>query len=221
MTIESSPAVEIDPILLPALSAATDKIIPAFITMQSKVEHAAKGAFNPHFKTKYADLPTIIDAYRPLFKDHGLALIQREIPATGGVRLQTIIVHESGQWIADAAPFRPAVKNDPQAYGSALTYLRRQAAASLIGIAQDDDDGAAASRPAKARTSNSKPVAVVSKERRDSLQEEIEKLGDPYPAQIADRLRGEGIAWTTLTTKQLKTVQGWIVECKDLAEANE
>jgi hypothetical protein len=63
---------------------------------------------------------------------------------SGTLALTTRLVHESGEWIEDTATL-PLPKNDPQGYGSAMTYARRYALSAITGLYQDDDDGNAAS----------------------------------------------------------------------------
>lgn len=121
------------------------KVAAAFVAAQSELGHAPKDSTNPHFKSKYADLATVIDTMRPVLAKHKLAVLQRNQPSERGVTVQTVLLHESGEWIADDGLHVPAAKNDPQGFGSALTYTRRYGLASLLGVAQDDDDGNAAS----------------------------------------------------------------------------
>jgi hypothetical protein len=133
-------------------SEAIDKITPALLQAQRAITFAAKDAVNPHFKSKYADLPTVIDAVKPALNAAGIVFLQTPSPsAEGTLALTTRLLHESGQWIEDTA-ITPLQRADPQGYGSAITYLRRYSLASIIGLYQDDDDGQAASKPGIDRT---------------------------------------------------------------------
>lgn len=117
---------------------------------QASMTAAPKLKTNPHFKSKYADLPALWDTARKALADNGLALLQlpRHVPE-GGICIETVLVHSSGQWIADDGLFVPATKQDAQGYGSAMTYARRYSMGALLGLVSDeDDDGNAASRPA-------------------------------------------------------------------------
>lgn len=108
---------------------------------QGVMKHAIKDSNNPHFKSRYADLTSCLEAVRePLFKN-GLAIVQ--LPsrsAEGLVELTTMLIHESGQWIGSTASTRIA-KDDPQGMGSAISYLRRYSLMSITGLGADDDDG--------------------------------------------------------------------------------
>lgn len=116
--------------LASALSKAQGVIIPA-----------SKDADNPFFKSKYADLASVWEVARePLYKN-GLAIIQ--LPSAEGniVTLKTILVHSSGQFISSDLTM-VAKDASPQAIGSCITYLRRYALSSVVGIASEiDDDG--------------------------------------------------------------------------------
>jgi hypothetical protein len=97
---------------------------------------------NPHLRTKYASLASVQQAARPIF-EHGLSYVQ--LPDYDGqlVRLTTRLMHESGEFIefTTSAPLAPG-KQQIQALGSTISYLRRYALSSLLGIAAgDDDDG--------------------------------------------------------------------------------
>lgn len=150
-------------------SESISAVAAALVAAQGELEHASKNAANPHFRSKYADLTEVIDTIRPVFNKHGLAVLQRPVPSEGGPTVQTVIVHKSGEWIADAGLFLPAQKSDPQGFGSALTYARRYGLAALVGLAQDDDDANAASFPptprGAAQPSTGKPATSTGGDR--------------------------------------------------------
>ena len=115
---------------------------------QSKIRFAIKDSTNPHFKSRYADLGSVIDAVKESLNLNGIAFIQTPTESQAGtLALTTRLIHNSGEWIEDTAVC-PLQKNDPQGYGSALTYLRRYTLASITGLYQDDDDAEATRIPA-------------------------------------------------------------------------
>ena len=118
----------------------------ALCKAQPKIGVAIKDKVNPAFKSKYADLGAVWEAARPALQEHGLAVMQ--LPATdepGYAALETIVLHESGEYISSVSRAK-IVKDDPQGYGSAITFLRRYALSAALGIVADvDDDGHAAS----------------------------------------------------------------------------
>jgi hypothetical protein len=115
----------------------------ALCKAQAQMEGAKKDANNPHFKSKYADLASVWDAIRAPLTSNGLSVVQLLRSISGGVEVETILMHASGQQISDVFAV-PATKNDAQGYGSAATYARRYALMAMVGVAPEDDDGNAA-----------------------------------------------------------------------------
>lgn len=117
------------------------KISKALLDAQMAISFASKDATNPHFKNKYADLPAVIDAIKSPLNDNGIVFMQTGSPSDDGyLHLTTRLMHESGEWIEDTLVM-PLPKQDPQGYGSAMTYARRYALSAITGLYQDDDDG--------------------------------------------------------------------------------
>ena len=119
----------------PALAAALAKA-------QAEMRPAALDKVNPHLRTKYASLASVQQAAKPIHA-HGLSYVQ--MPDYDGqlARVHTRLMHESGEFIefTTSAPLAPG-KQQIQALGSTITYLKRYALSSLLGIAAgDDDDG--------------------------------------------------------------------------------
>lgn len=127
-------------------SESIAKLAEALAKAQADMSHAHKGAENPFFKSKYADLPAVIDAARPHLTANGLSVMQVTDFDEAGMWVVTQLSHSSGEWIRGRYKINP-VKNDPQGVGSAITYARRYSYQAMVGIAtsMDDDDGNAAS----------------------------------------------------------------------------
>ena len=119
------------------------KLAVALARAQGEIENAAKKSTNPHFRSKYADLAEIVNTARPVLTRHGISLIQ--IPSYDGqtASVETILLHESGEWLSGISS-SPLQKADPQGIGSATTYLRRYAAAAFCFLATQEDDANAA-----------------------------------------------------------------------------
>lgn len=122
------------------------KIASAFVKAQKSFSPALKKSTNPHFKSKYVDLDGCIEAVVDALNENGIAFIQRTHDCEHGVALETLLIHESGEMLSGGIFRVPAIKNDPQAYGSALTYARRYSLMATCGIAPEDDDGNAAKK---------------------------------------------------------------------------
>jgi hypothetical protein len=127
-------------------SESIGSLAKALAAAQGEIGNAGRNAKNPHFKSTYADLAEIINTVRPVLARHGLAVAQFPGYADGLVTVETILTHASGEWLSGTSA-APATKSDPQGVGSAITYLRRYSLAAVCGIAQEDDDANAASRP--------------------------------------------------------------------------
>jgi hypothetical protein len=122
-------------------SEQINELATALSKAQSEMRHAEKDATNPHFRSSYATLASTWDAIREPLTRHGLTVVQTLEVADITV-LCSRIIHSSGQWIESSYPVIP-MKNDPQGFGSALTYARRYSLQAIVGISQggDDDDG--------------------------------------------------------------------------------
>ena len=123
-------------------------IAAALAKAQGQIKGAAKDSVNPHFKSRYADLASIVDACKAPLAAAGIAAVQG-VEADGPVvKVTTTLIHSSGEWLASTLSMTSA-QNTPQGIGSTITYGRRYGLASMVGVAPDDDDGEAASRPAR------------------------------------------------------------------------
>lgn len=133
-----------------ALAAALSKA-------QADMHGAHKDKSNAYFKSRYADLMAVWDACRKPLSDNGLCVIQTTLHTDGElVSVETTLAHSSGEWITGVLSMKPA-KADPQGIGSCLTYARRYALSSIVGIAPEDDDGNAATHGKQAPATKSPP----------------------------------------------------------------
>lgn len=130
---------------LPPASPSTDpfwtpRLNQALALAQAEMGPAIKGKVNPHFKSSYADLASVIMACSPLGQ-HGIAFTQPLHCEGRTVTVHTILRHASGETL-DCGSMTATAKDDgPQAIGSVVTYLRRYTLMAAVGIAADDDDG--------------------------------------------------------------------------------
>lgn len=125
----------------------TEKLEAALAAALPELDGAKKRANNPHFKSKYADLGAVIEAIEPI-ATHGIWYRQVLHESDLGVKIETLYTG-FGATISAGVLFMPADKRNAQGFGSALTYARRYALQSAFGLATEDDDGNAASEPAK------------------------------------------------------------------------
>jgi hypothetical protein len=134
------------------------QIATALVKAQKQFGPALKSSTNPHFRSKYADLSACVEAVIDALNDNGIAMIQVMHECNDGVIVSTTFIHESGEIIDCGKLHVPAAKQDPQGYGSALTYARRYSLMAAAGIAPEDDDGNAASRKPKTETTIIKKI---------------------------------------------------------------
>ena len=143
------------------------KVAAALVKAQKEFGPALKTSTNPHFKSRYADLAACIEAVIDALNNHGIALIQQSHECADGVIIETLFIHESGETLSGGKLHVPASKQDPQGYGSAMTYARRYALQAACGIAPEDDDGNKA--VAAPRASEKPSRAVRSKDQVEHL----------------------------------------------------
>lgn len=123
-------------------------LAPALVKASAELRAITKDSINPHFKSTYASLDTIIDTVRPVLAKHGLAIAQgANSPHTDeqgrvtAFTVETMLLHASGEYLSNAVVM-PVGKADPQGAGAAVTYGRRYALAAMLSLAtEEDDDG--------------------------------------------------------------------------------
>ncbi len=121
-------------------SEQINELAAALAKAQGAMGNAAMNRINPHFKSKYADMSSVLDAIRAPLSANGLSIVQPMQATERGLILRTVLMHSSGQYIASEYPL-PAAQNQ-QAMGSALTYARRYSIAAMVcNSADEDDDG--------------------------------------------------------------------------------
>lgn len=136
-------------------------IAMALVKAQMNMTKAAKTAANPHLKSKYADLASVMDACVPALNEAGIAVIQPAGEDDTGRYIETIFIHgESAEQLSCKIPLI-VQKTDMQGYGSAVTYARRYGLMTMAGIAPEDDDGNAAAKAPPRQQQQRKPDPVV------------------------------------------------------------
>lgn len=128
-------------------SEAINEIAAALAKAQGKIENPDKENVNPHFKSRYADLASGINAVRNALSEHGLSVVQTTCLDNELLILKTRLCHASGQWIEGTYPVCK-FPTPPQQIGAAMTYARRYSMFAIVGIAPEDDDGNGASKDA-------------------------------------------------------------------------
>lgn len=132
------------------VSSTITELAKALTKAQAMMKPVKATNENPYFKSKYADLAAVWESCRKPLTDNGLSVVQTTECVDGKVIIETVLLHESGEWISSQISLTPA-KNDPQSIGSAITYGRRYSLSAMVGVCaeDEDDDAQKASDPAK------------------------------------------------------------------------
>jgi len=173
-TIEEQQGTKEEPAQAPVQPHST--LAKALVAAQKDMPKVEPDGINPHFKSRFVTLGHLIAKARPVINKHGIAVAQfPSADAEGKPTLVTILMHESGETLQFDAPLFLS-KNDPQGQGSAITYMRRYALASALGISdQEDDDGNAGSSPRP--TSPEPEPDTITEAERDALYERFKATG--------------------------------------------
>lgn len=121
-------------------SPTIDKIAGALVKAQKAIGSAKKNQENPFFKSSYADLAEVVEVIKKPLNDNGIVVLQ---PVSGDL-LETVLLHESGEWLSGEVKIVNSKPNDPQAQGSAITYARRYGLLSMLNVPSEDDDAESA-----------------------------------------------------------------------------
>lgn len=165
-------------------SESINELATALAKAQAMMKPAPKDSVNPHFKSRYSDLASVMEALREPLSSNGLSLCQPVSTANGDVTIETILMHISGQFIAEPLTLTPQQRT-PQGIGSAATYGRRYGAMAMTGLSSDDDDGELASTPPPLPQWGSQPkIQRDDAPRYDPTPEDVPFQGPP--ATIGD-----------------------------------
>ena len=165
----------------------------ALVKAQKAFSPALKNSTNPHFKSRYADLATCVEAVMDALNDNGIALIQKCYECPSGIMVETVFMHESGEIYESGILQFPASKQDPQGYMSALTYARRGSLMAACGIAPEDDDGNSASKASAAAAS-----AAVAAVRAPKPPAKIEGNDSEWQLKVVAKPEGSHADWSQL-----------------------
>jgi len=168
-------------------------IATALVKAQKAFGPALKTSTNPHFRSRYADLSACVEAVVDSLNNNGIYLLQKNYDCADGVMVETVFVHESGEMLECGIVHFPAVKHDPQGYASALTYARRYSLMAACGIAPEDDDGNAGSKPVKANQ-NAMQDHLTAIQDAKSVEDLQDAFKDAYKAAGNDK------EWLTAVT---------------------
>lgn len=171
-----------------------NELATALAKAQGAMRFAIRDADNPFFKSKYADLSSVVEAIRDALSGNGLSYMQHLHPSEKHeVCVETVLLHASGQWVSCGTLTVPVSKHDAQGFGSALTYARRYSLSAAVGVVADDDDGnAAAAAAPKAQAPKPQAPKPATKEVPAKVKEKAAEIQKPARGTISgDPLEGD------------------------------
>jgi hypothetical protein len=137
-----------------AISQNISNIASALLKAQKEMGNAVKDSKNLFFKSKYADLNSVREAVTPALHNNGITVLQLNTPVNGKEYVETLLLHESGEFISSLTEIVCKEANNPQAYGSAISYARRYGLGSMLSVGTEDDDGESAMARNNTKTSS-------------------------------------------------------------------
>lgn len=139
-------------------SESIRELAKALAQFQSEVVHPLKDKSNPFFKSKYVPLENVVEAITNTAPKLGLSFIQYPVASGEYTGIVTVLMHSSGEYIETEPVYAKPVKQDPQAVGSVITYLKRYSLSAVFGITSDEDDDG--NKATHMTNSNNKPAAT-------------------------------------------------------------
>jgi hypothetical protein len=178
------------------MSENIDLLALALSKAQSDIENVSKD--KQAYGYKYADLGSCLQAIKKPLRDNGLSISQLGVCGESKQMLVTLLMHESGQWLKSVFCLESVELkqcNSLQNLGAGLTYMRRYALSSIIGLTQEDDD---------AQAFNKKPKPEVKKT----------EVANPYPIPFValDKIR--------ILLEEDKVLEAWKL-CEAIQDKNQ
>jgi len=136
-----------------------NELAKALSVAQASYNKLIKDSENPFFKSKYSDLAACIDAVRQPLADNKLSVIQTTKVVNNEMILETLLMHESGQFVGGEYIINP-MKNDPQSVGATISYARRYSLCAILNIAAEDSD-AEESMDRKPQTKKAPTISIA------------------------------------------------------------
>jgi hypothetical protein len=166
-------------------SESIKEIVSALLEAQKSFDTVKKDSNNPFFKSKYADLTSVINEVKDKLNNVGIVFIQGVDMVEQGPVVETMLLHTSGEFISSRTPVFCKKPDDPQALGSGITYSKRYALQAILGLPTADDDGESAMNRDSGSQSTTKP-------KKDTLAVSLKKINCPYGAKkVLEWFNGE------------------------------
>lgn len=178
-------------------SEQTNELFTALAKAQDEMEIASKDSSNPFYKSKYADLQSVVGSSRPYLAKHGLSVIHLLQQNDQSTYMVTQLSHSSGQYIRSRVKLSPQ-KTDIQSLGSYITYMKRYCYAAIVGVVTgDDDDGESAMIRPNGKNTVAPEECILTTEQLNKIRSMIGSR-----SEIADRITKKYGVTTLLQIKQ-------------------
>lgn len=172
---------------------STPLLDAAIAKAQGQIRNAALNRTNTHLGSSYADLASVWDACRDACSEAGVAVVQSIWPRKTYVIVTTRLSH-AGQWVEADLPVQAESQkgiNSKQALGVAITYGKRYALTSMLGIPAgedtDGDDGSEREEPVQ--TAQQRWLALVNQARSLNIAPKamLSRIGKATPGELTNR----------------------------------
>jgi hypothetical protein len=208
-------------------SETVTKVFGALIRSQQKMKNVTKDSKNPFFKSSFASINALREEAIPILNEEGLGVFQPPTTFEGKNYIETIIIHESGEFLSSLNEIIVVKQGDPQAYLAAQTYTRRGALQAFLSMGAEDDDGnyasgkadklvetkTAVSKPSFVSKPTPKPEAVKTTEKVTTVPEAVALVEEPVSTTTPATAAADRIAAfknrATSFKKQEGKVEGW------------
>lgn len=121
--------------------AISPEFAKALIKATKEMGGVKKGASNPFFKSKYADLASVLAVIKPPLDENGIVYVQKLHAVSDSVVIESVLIYETGETYSAGTISIPIIKKDAQGVGSCISYARRYLAQTTFNLPSIDDDG--------------------------------------------------------------------------------
>lgn len=179
-------------------SEQINELAAALSQAQGEMTSAIKDSNNPFFRSKYANLNSYLNCSKGPLCKYGLSISQIPTETETGVKLVTILLHSSGQWLQSSLPINvksDGKTNELQVFGSVLSYLKRYVLSSMLGIGSDDDDDGNSAKDYQVKQEPAAPPApkLVTASQADELRAIVSKCSPKLKENIDNLLKDRKI----------------------------
>lgn len=190
-------------------SESISKLSMALHLAQQDMGQAKKDSTNPFFKSKYADLNSVREAAMPALNKQGIVVLQPTVWLDGKSFVETVLLHNSGEFLSGLTEIRTPKENDAQSMGAGISYARRYGLQSILSIGAEDDD-------AQSIADRSGPTLINTHKEAAAKVFSTETIGTKFIIPIG---KNKGKTLDQLQKKDIENFVNWAREQSDLKGA--